>query len=67
MEYTTITGAARILGISQTQASRLLAEGKLKRVGEGIGAYILVTKASVERLKAARIADPPRPGRPRKS
>ena len=67
MEHVTLSEADRQLGVSPTQAKRLLEDKKLRCSTQRIGNYVLVTKSSVEKLRAARQANPPKPGRPRKS
>lgn len=61
--------AAQRLGVTQRQVRRFAKAGLLdaQQLGDHPNAPLAITEESLERLAAARAADPPRPGRQRKA
>jgi hypothetical protein len=62
-----IGGAARVLGLSPSGVRRLVTIGRLEVLARSERGLLLFARGTVEALRAKRAADPPRPGRPRRS
>lgn len=60
IDTVTASEAARALGVSRPRVTQMIRSGRLEGYTKGHATF--VTRASVE----ARLADPPRPGRPRR-